>query len=153
MTVPAFIFASKNYNQERQNFSHLLSPSYRRRGITVFSLKARMRGKAVRRTLTDAIKLWYERNPNQTSKPEWLMYAETTNLIYQALWNVDALQLESKIGCKRNKSRDYLADSSLKELERAEANVCDVIDYDNIKPCDAVSVARIRNKLLLLKDI
>jgi Transposase IS200 like len=39
LTVPSLIFASKNFNWERQDFSRLISPPYRRRGITAFLLK------------------------------------------------------------------------------------------------------------------
>jgi hypothetical protein len=109
--------------------------------------------KVTRRTLTDAIKDWYDRNPGETSKEPWLMYALVTNAIYQKLWGMDALQIESVIGCKRNKSRDYLSVESLKDLEIAESNVADYIDEDNIHPLEAVKLANIRRRKLSFKDI
>lgn len=105
-------------------------------------------GKTKRRKLTDAIKDWYERNPGATSRPDWLMYAQTTNGIYLALWGMDATSIEKKICCSRNQLRNYLSIDSLEELERAEANVAEYIDYDNIKPVDAVKIANIRKKPL-----
>lgn len=86
-------------------------------------------GKITRRTLTDAIKDWFERNPNA---------------VYQALWGLIASELEKLLGCERHQSRDYMDSTSLKLLDRAEANVCDFIDMDNIKPVDAVPLANIR---------
>jgi hypothetical protein len=106
-------------------------------------------GKVSRRGLTDAIKDWYARNPNGTSRPQHLMYAVTTNKIYQALWDMDALQLEKHLDCNRNESRNYLDAVSLKLLARAEENVMDYIDDDNIKPLDAVPLANIRKAKVL----
>ena len=107
-------------------------------------LTARIKGKVARRGLTDAIKDWYIRNPNGTSRPQHVMYAVTTNRIYQALWGLDAMCLESILRCGRNKARDFMDSDSIKLLDRAESNVCDYIDDDNIKPVDAVSLANIR---------
>lgn len=105
----------------------------------------RTAGKATRRLLTDSIKEWYIRNPNGTSRPPHVMYAITTNAIYQALWKMDALELEDFLGCGRHEVRDNIDLKSLKTLDRAEANVMEYIDLDNIKPVDAVALANIRN--------
>jgi hypothetical protein len=106
--------------------------------------KVRKAGIITRRSLTDAIKEWYSRNPNGTTRPIHAMYAVTTNAIYQALWSLDAKGLESILDCGRNESRDYLDSESLKVLDRAEARVMEFIDEDNIKPIDAVNLAGIR---------
>ncbi|BAY20740.1 KilA domain-containing protein [Calothrix sp. NIES-2100] len=94
--------------------------------------------------LTDAIRDWYQRNPGATSRPIHAMYAVTTNAIYQALWNVDAKNLEQFLGCSRNESRDHIDANSLRTLERAEARVAEFIDEDNIKPIEAVTAANIK---------
>jgi hypothetical protein len=107
-------------------------------------LVIRQKGKVTRRGLTDAIKDWYERNPGGTSRPPHAMFATTTNLIYQALWGLDAKGLEKLLDCARNESRDFMDEKSLKLLDRAESLVMDYIDEDNIKPVDAVPLANIR---------
>ena len=114
-------------------------------------LKVRQEGKATRRSLTDAIKAWYGRNPNGTTRPMGLMIAQTTNAIYQALWGMDALDIESLLNCGRNESRNFMSSDCLKVLDRAEANVIDFIDDDNIKPIDAVPLARIRKAKVSLR--
>jgi hypothetical protein len=116
-------------------------------------LVSRLSGVVTRRTLTDSIKDWLLRNPGGTQKPEWLMYAETTNTVYQVLWGLTAEQIEDKIDCPRHKLRDYLLAESLKELERAEANVTEFIDCDNIKPTEAVKLANIRKKPLTFRTV
>jgi hypothetical protein len=107
-------------------------------------LKLRLSSKQTRRALTDAIKDWYARNPNGTTRPQHAMYSATTNLIYQALWGLDAKGIENLIGCDRHRMRNSLDDGSLKLLDYAEHNVIDYIDGDNIKPVDAVALANIR---------
>jgi hypothetical protein len=104
----------------------------------------RQLGKVTRRKLTDAIKDWYNRNPEGTSRPYSSMYAATTNAIYEKLWGMVALQMEEYLECGRNQSRDNMCSDCLQTLERAEANVCEYIDLDNIKPIDAVQAANIR---------
>lgn len=116
-------------------------------------LKTRMAGKVTRRGLTEAIKDWYERNPGGTSRPPHAMFAQTTNLIYKALWGMEAVQLEKHLGCGRHESRNFMDEKSLKLLDRAEGNVMDFIDEDNIKPVDAVPMANIRKaKALPLRN-
>jgi hypothetical protein len=106
--------------------------------------KIRSVGKATRRTMTDASKDWYERNPNGSIRSLGAMIAQTTNLIYQRLWGMDALQLEAYLGCGRHESRDFLSESDIRLLDRAEANVAELIDDDNLKPVDAAKIAQIR---------
>jgi hypothetical protein len=106
-------------------------------------LKNRATGIIARRTLTDSIKDWYERNPGVTSRPYCAMFSVTTNAIYQALWGMDASQLEKTLSCGKTESRDYMDADSLKYLEYAEARVSEFID-DDIKPNDAVLTANIK---------
>lgn len=106
--------------------------------------KIRTAGKVTRRTLTDAIRDWYINNPNATICPQHSMYANTTNAIYQALWGMTALEIEALLGCERNQLRNHISEACLKILERAECRVMEFIDYDSIKPIDAVFAANIR---------
>lgn len=106
--------------------------------------KARIIGKCTRRTLTDSVKDWYSCNPNGSSRPIGVMIAQTTNLVYQSIWGMDALQLEAYLSCGRHEVRDNLSEPDLRRLDRAEARVTEFIDEDNIKPVDAVKLADIR---------
>jgi hypothetical protein len=107
-------------------------------------IEVRKAGKVTRRTLTDAIKDWYIRNPDGSSRPQHVMYAVTTNKIYQVLWNKTALEIEALLGCERNKSRDFMSVECLQVLDRAEHRVMEFIDNDNIKPVDAVELSGLR---------
>lgn len=108
--------------------------------------KVRAEGILTRRGLTNAIQDWYQRNPGATSRPPFVMYAQTTNAIYQALWDMTALELEEYLECDRHESRNNLSATDLRHLERAEAAVMDFIDEDNIKPIDAVALSNIRRR-------
>ena len=107
-------------------------------------LKIRLAGIATRRSFTDAIKDWYERNPGGTSRPIGGMIATVTNDTYKALWGMDAKQIENVLGCNRNQLRNHLSGDCLKVLDRAEARVIEFIDDDNIKPSEAVAIANIK---------
>lgn len=109
-------------------------------------------GKVTRLNLTDAIKQWYHRNPNGTSRPPHAMYAQTTDNIYKALWGKTARQLEEYLQCDRHEVRNTIDSESLAILERAEDRVIEFIEDDNIKPVDAVIVANIRAKKYLPKS-
>lgn len=109
-----------------------------------FWQKVRAEGKVTRRTLTDAIKDWYINNSDSTTYPQSAMYANTTNAIYQALWGMTALEIESRLGCDRNQLRSHLSEACLKDLERAEHRVMEFVDDDKIKPVDAVLAADLR---------
>lgn len=106
--------------------------------------EVRSAGKVTRRTLTDAIKDWYQRNPGGTTCPQHAMYARTTDAIYQALWGMKAIEIEFKLGCERHKLRNHLSADCLKILDRAEDRVTEFIDLDNLKPINAVNEAKLR---------
>ena len=101
-------------------------------------------GKVTRRSLTDTIKDWYGKFPLGSSRPMGVMIALVTNDIYQSLWELDALGLELVLDCPRHESRNYMDLESLKLLERAEANICEYIDEDDIKPSEAIKLVKIR---------
>lgn len=106
-------------------------------------LKVRTEGKETRRSLTDAIQDWLARN--ESSALPHAHYASCTNQIYQALWGMDAIEIESLFNCPRNKSRDYMSAKALRVLERAEDRVIEFIDLDNLHPMkQAVEAAQLR---------
>lgn len=106
--------------------------------------QVRADGKVARRALTDAIRDWYDRNPDGTTCPQPMMYAKTTNAIYQALWGKTALEIESLLGCDRNQSRNCMNAPCLRVLEHSEDRVVAFIDEDNLKPTEAVTMAGLR---------
>ena len=121
------------------------------RKLTKLWGEVRVSGIQTRKSLTASIQDWYVRNPGATTRPLHTMISTVTNLIYQKLWGMDAIELENYLGCGRHESRDYLDSQSLRVLERAEDNVIDFICEDNIKPVDAVPIANIRRKPLPTK--
>lgn len=113
-------------------------------------LLARQAGKVTRRTLTDSIKDWYQRNPNGTSCLYYAMFGLVTDKIYLALWGMKAKEIEEVLSCERHQARDFMSAECLMVLERAENRVAEFIDLDNIKPKDAITPANIRPSLIKL---
>lgn len=108
--------------------------------------KARLAGKVVRRSLTDAIKSWLD----NTDRPleHSTIYAQCTNQIYLALWGVTAADIRKHFNLKPGNippTRDYLSEHVLRVIDRAEDRVIEEIDYDSAIPHEnAVEIARIR---------
>jgi len=109
--------------------------------------KVRAAGVVTRRSLTDAIQSWYYQHGSTANQSEHSIYAICTNQIYQALWNVDALDIRNYFGLVRDsqRTRDCLSERALMAIEKAEDRVIEAIDYDNAIPHEnAVAIARIR---------
>jgi hypothetical protein len=114
--------------------------------------KIRASGKKTRRSLTDSIKAWWYLNDiNEPYSEMGRLISIVTNQIYQRLWGRDAMQLESILGCPRNKIRDYCSIDDLALIDRAEANVTDLIDDDNLHPLQAVKVAHIKKAKQMIR--
>jgi len=118
--------------------------------------KLRATGIVTRRTLTDAIKLWYSLYEATTTCPEHVIYAQCTNHIYQALWGVNATDIREYFGLKPGNippTRDYLSEQALLAIERAEDRVIEAMEFDDAIPHkNAVVVARIRPARISFKD-
>lgn len=116
--------------------------------------KARLAGKVVRRSLTDAIKGWLDQTDRPLDFP--LVYAQCTNQIYMALWGITAADIRKHFNLKPGNippTRDYLSEHVLRVIERAEDRVIEAIDYDNAIPHEnAVEIARIRPARISFKD-
>lgn len=112
-------------------------------------LKSRQSGIKVRNSLTKAIQEWY--STNKGDKAEWEIYAIVTNIIYQAIWGVDAISLESHLDCPRNKSRDYMDVDSLEYLKYCEHKVADLIEMDNISPIFAAKQIRVKPRQIPIR--
>lgn len=118
--------------------------------------KLRATGIVTRRTLTDAIKIWYQRYEATTTCPEHVIYAQCTNQIYQAMWGVNAADIREHFGLKPGNippTRDYLSEKALLAIERAEDRVIEAMDFDDAIPHkNAVAIARIRPARVSFKD-
>lgn len=99
-----------------------------RKGYQVWLLE-RERGKATRRTLTDAIKEDYPDSPHKR-----FMYKNFTDLAYRTVFGKTAKQLKEEYG---DNIRDKLSDSQLKKLKAVEGLIENYIalgyGYDTIK--------------------
>ena len=118
--------------------------------------RLRATGIVTRRTLTDAIKSWYSRYEATTTCPEHVIYAQCTNNIYQAMWGVNAADIREHFALKPGNNpptRDYLSESALLAIERAEDRVIEAMDFDDAIPHkNAVAIARIRPARVSFKD-
>ena len=99
-----------------------------RKGYQVWLLE-REKGKATRRTLTDAIKEDYPDSPHKR-----FMYKNFTDLVYRTVFGKTAKQLKEEYG---DNIRDKLSDSQLKKLKAVEGLIENYIalgyGYDTIK--------------------
>lgn len=116
--------------------------------------KARLAGKVVRRSLTDAIKGWLDTTDHPLDHAT--IYAQCTNQIYMALWGVTAADIRKHFNLKPGNippTRDYLSEHVLRVIERAEDRVIEAIDYDNAIPHEnAVEIARLRPARISFKN-
>lgn len=99
----------------------------------------RKHSKETRRELTDAIAAYIKRHPNLTDSYTEEIWWKTTNKMYRVVFGMDAIELEKLLGCSRHESRDYLSKKCLTAVDRAESDICDLIDNRDIEPCLAVT--------------
>lgn len=98
----------------------------------------RKHGKETRRKLTDAIASYIDRHPELEQEYLDSIYAGATNSMYLVVFGMTALELEDFLGCKRNHSRDCLDRKCLMAIDRAEEGICNLIDYRDVEPYQAV---------------
>lgn len=100
-------------------------------------LKTRQAGVISRRTLTDTIKSYIDRaNPTENYR-RWV-YGNVTDKIYSRLLGGTAKELEILLGCiGKEKTRDKLSFMALRELDRTEDNIGQLID-SGLEPMEAV---------------
>lgn len=98
----------------------------------------RKHGKETRRKLTDAIASYIDRHPELEQEYLGSIYAGATNSMYLVVFGMTALELEDFLGCKRNHSRDCLDRKCLMAIDRAEEGICNLIDYRDVEPYQAV---------------
>lgn len=98
----------------------------------------RQHGKATRNDLTYSIKQYLLRHPDSSENYRRWIYANATNLMYNAVFGMTAQQLEEFLTCGRNKSRDNLDSKCLDKIDRVESAICDLINDQDIEPMEAV---------------
>lgn len=99
----------------------------------------RQHGKETRNNLTDSIKDYLLRHPEKSDDYKRWIYANATNAMYNAVFGMNAIELEEFLTCSRNKSRDHLDTKCLDKIDRVEAAICDLINDQDIEPTQAVS--------------
>lgn len=98
----------------------------------------RQHGKATRNDLTYSIKQYLLRHPDSSEQYKRWIYANATNLMYNAVFGMTAQQLEEFLTCGRYKSRDNLDSKCLDKIDRVESAICDLINDQDIEPMEAV---------------
>ena len=84
----------------------------------------RIKGKEIRRTLTDAIK---ENVPDSPYKK--FMYKNFTDLVYKSVFGMTTRQIRIARGLKKNANvRDFLSEKELKKVKAAECIVKGYLD-------------------------
>jgi KilA-N domain len=99
----------------------------------------RKHGKEARRELTDAIAAYIKRHPYLDDSYVEEIWWKATNKMYYVVFGVNAVELEKILGCDRHESRDCLDRKCLMAIDRAESDICDLIDNRDIEPCLAVT--------------
>jgi hypothetical protein len=99
--------------------------------------KARQAGIISRRTLTDTIKSYIDRTQPSENYQRWV-YSNVTDKIYCRLLGGTAKDLETLLRCTgKEKTRDKLSFMALRELDRTEDNIGQLID-SGMEPMEAV---------------
>ena len=110
-------------------------------------LKARLEGKVVRRTLTDAIKAYIESHPVSSHYAKHV-YADVTDKINLGLFNRRANVLRKDWGC--DNPRDAMTPHELRLVDDIENLATRLIDRDKLEPMKAVREAIARLCLPLI---
>jgi len=103
-------------------------------------LKARLVGKQVRRTLTDAIAEYLERNNCSPSERKY-MYANVSDRLNRLLFGASAKQLCENYQCGRDTLRNQFDSKEIKNIGRLEDYAMRLVDRDNIHPMNAINEA------------
>jgi hypothetical protein len=87
----------------------------------------RLKGKATRRTHTDALMEWGIRTTGQ--KPEGKLYSDITNGIYQYCFRKTAAELKAEKGIKKGQLlRDFFSPKELSQVEAVEQVIMMAVD-------------------------
>ena len=98
-------------------------------------LAARMKGKLTRRTLTDAIKEYIDRNNQLSANYKKWIYANCSDQINTFVLGRKANQLKSQFSIKQ--IREACNTKQLKELDLVEELICREIEEGGLEPLEA----------------
>jgi hypothetical protein len=108
-------------------------------------MRDRQEGKAVRRTLTDAIKNYIDLNPSLSANAIRFMYSNASDAVNRAVFARPAKKLcEDLKVSDRDLLRDSLTDKELRHVQQVEDLAMRLIDSFEFEPLTAVKEARER---------
>jgi hypothetical protein len=108
-------------------------------------LQARPEGKVTRRTMTDAIKAWCDRNDRPDKVSGYCTYCSDTLNVHLFGKKSAVLKTERLVPSK-GLLRDYMTSDELRAVERIEDRVILLFDAMNIKPTDAIKTVILADK-------
>ena len=100
----------------------------------------RLKGKSVRRELTDAIKDYLVRNKCSENEHKW-MYVHVSDKLNKLLFGLTAKQLCQKYKCPNAQLRDQFNRTDIVNIRRLEEYAMRLVDRDNIHPTLAIEQA------------
>lgn len=103
-------------------------------------LKARLEGKIVRRSLTDAIKDYCLRNDVSDTYSKFI-YTNVSDCLNRKLFGKTAKQLCEYRNVDKHSLRDTHQEKDLKTIEYLEQNAMKLIDRRNVEPLEAIKQA------------
>ena len=103
---------------------------------------ARVAGKAVRRTLTDAIDYYLENTANLSDNYRKFIYSNVSNKVNLIVFNRTSKRLKKDWGC--NMVRDNMTSRELDLVRQVEDLAMRLIDHQGYEPMKAVDEAGVR---------
>jgi hypothetical protein len=103
-------------------------------------LKDRLNGKIARRSLTDAIKDYIERNSITGNTAKW-MYLHVSETLNRLLFGMPAKKLCEKYHCPKDTLRDQFESKDIVNIRRLEEYTMQLIDKENTEPIQALTLA------------
>jgi len=129
-------FSAKGFEQWVQN-----SLGWKSGQPSASHAQARLEGKEVRRTLTDAIKGYIDRHPELSNNSIKFMYANASDGIYLKTHGVRARKLVEALDCSKHDLRNNLTSSELVVLSAIEQISMRLIELNDTHPLDAIKDA------------
>ena len=104
-------------------------------------IKARMQGKKVRRSFTDAIADYLARHPELSEDCREWIYVNSSEAVNRVVFNKRAWELRNERGADRHSLRDTFSAQELLLVQEVEDVAQRLVDYDDEHPPTAVRLA------------
>ena len=104
-------------------------------------LKARIQGKVVRRSFTDAIADYLDRHSELSEDSREWMYVNSSEAVNRVVFNKRAWELRNERGADRHSLRDTFSAQELLLVQEVEDVAQRLVDYDDEHPPTAVRLA------------